>query len=274
MNTKNLIIRTVSGVVYAVLIAGAIFYDKFFFAAEFAIIGILTTCEFHKLINKLENVDTLIWTGIVSSFVLFLSLILSYYNSDFQFLTEKLIFCIYLLLIFCVFILEIFRKKPNPVNNIAYFLMGQIYIAVPFMCLISIRFNFERIILLAFFVIIWANDVFAYLVGSLIGKHKLCERISPNKSWEGFIGGMAGALIAGFVFSQFNSELNLLKWFLFAFIVAISGTLGDLFESLIKRTVGVKDSGNIMPGHGGFLDRLDSVLFAAPAVLIFLFFLK
>ena len=89
MNTKNLIIRTVSGVVYAVLIAGAVFYDKFFFAAEFAIIGILTTYEFHKLINKLENVDTLIWTGIVSSFVLFLSLILSYYNSDFQFLTVK-----------------------------------------------------------------------------------------------------------------------------------------------------------------------------------------
>jgi len=275
MNTKTLIIRTLSGIVYVALIFCAIMFNKYLFAIFFGILCVLTTYEFHKLTNKQENVNALAWLGAAGSLLLFATIFLFYIKNEnfyFNFKLAPIFILIYVLLVFSVLIIEILRKKANPVNNIAYFLLSQIYIAVPFAFLLMM--NFEKkgqpILLLALFVLIWANDVFAYLVGSLAGRHKLIVRISPNKSWEGLFGGLVGALIAGFVFSKINTDLNLIQWLGFALVIVIFGTLGDLFESLIKRTVGVKDSGNIMPGHGGFLDRLDSVLFAAPAAFIYL----
>lgn len=265
MNTKILITRTLSGTVYVVLIVCAIILNKYSFAVVFAILCVCTTYEFHKLTNKQENVSALALAGMLSSFLIFTGNFLLYQKKEFD-----ILFSIYFIFIFGTFIIEIFRKKPYPVNNIAYFLFGQIYIAVPFVFMFEIFEKYNAIFLLALFILIWANDVFAYLVGSLFGRHKLCERISPNKSWEGFLGGLAGALIAGFIFWKFNTELNLIQWLVFALIIVVFSTLGDLFESLIKRTSGVKDSGNIMPGHGGFLDRLDSILFAAPATFIYL----
>ncbi|MCL1868659.1 MAG: phosphatidate cytidylyltransferase [Paludibacter sp.] len=278
MDKKTLIVRTLSGIVYVALIICAILINDFVFAAIFATLCVLTTYEFHKLTAKQENVNTLAWIGALGSFLLFVGNFLLHLKNDLAFINSKLfylaiiILAVYVLLIFAVFIIEIFRKKPNPVHNIAYFLLGQIYITVPFVFMFEIFKEFNAVFLLALFVLIWTNDVFAYLIGSLVGKHKLCERISPNKSWEGFFGGLVGALIAGFVFSKIYAEnINLIQWLGFAFVVAVFGALGDLFESLIKRTVGVKDSGNIMPGHGGFLDRLDSALFAAPAAMIYLY---
>lgn len=127
--------------------------------------------------------------------------------------------------------------------------------------------------LIALFATIWINDTGAYIIGVSFGKHRLFERVSPKKSWEGFFGGALAALAAGYVFSVFIPDLTLVQWLLFSQIVVVFGTFGDLIESLLKRTIGTKDSGNILPGHGGFLDRFDSMLLAAPVIFIYLSFL-
>lgn len=133
--------------------------------------------------------------------------------------------------------------------------------------------GFNVTLLIAMFVTIWLNDTGAYLVGVSIGKHKMFERISPKKSWEGFIGGAVTALVTGYVFSLFFPQISLLSWLIFSEIVVVFGTFGDLLESLMKRAIKVKDSGDVIPGHGGLLDRFDSMLLAAPAIFIYLSFL-
>jgi len=292
---KTLIIRTLSGAVYVALIVWAILWNDFAFAAVFAVLAALTTYEFHKLTNKQENVNALAWLGAMGSFVLFLCVFVMFlrkyiYENDIDYSENYLfnlynsivpIFMIfYICLIISIFITEIFRKKTNPINNIAYTFLGQMYIAVPFLFMIIIKNYSIPIFLLAIFIIIWVNDSFAYLSGSTFGKHKMFERISPKKSWEGFFGGLIGSFIAAYLLFKYLPEeifyvnfyynLNFWQWLIFALIIVIFGTLGDLFESLIKRTIGVKDSGNIMPGHGGFLDRLDSVLFVLIPICVYL----
>ena len=152
-----------------------------------------------------------------------------------------------------------------------------IFIALPFALLNFIAFidadQFKPLILLAVFVTIWVNDTGAYLFGITFGKHRLFERISPKKSWEGFFGGALAALASGYVFSLFIPEISLIQWLIFSEIIVIFGTFGDLIESLIKRTLLVKDSGTAIPGHGGLLDRFDSMLLAAPVIFIYLSFL-
>ncbi|MDR0830781.1 MAG: phosphatidate cytidylyltransferase [Prevotellaceae bacterium] len=271
---KTLITRTLSGAVYVALIISAILINDYLFAAVFVVLSALTTFEFHKLTNKQENVDVNAWLAMIGSIAVYgifcIALFSDYKEHRQEVDTIFFISCILLLMFyFYTFIEEIFAKKSNPIHSVAYAFFGLIYAALPFGAMLLIRSE-NKYFLLALFVIIWANDTFAYLVGSRLGKHRLCERISPKKSWEGFFGGLIGALIAGFVFSKFCTEINLWQWLVFALIIVVFGTLGDLFESLIKRTVGVKDSGNIMPGHGGFLDRLDSVIFSAIPVFIFL----
>jgi phosphatidate cytidylyltransferase len=170
---------------------------------------------------------------------------------------------------------ELFRRQENPIHNWAYFILGQVFIALPFSLLSFILFidGYQPLVLLSVFVTIWVNDTGAYLVGVTFGKNRLFERISPKKSWEGFVGGALAALASGYVFSLLIPEISLLNWFIFSEIIVIFGTLGDLIESLLKRTIHVKDSGNVIPGHGGLLDRFDSMLLAAPVVFIFLSFL-
>ena len=129
--------------------------------------------------------------------------------------------------------------------------------------------SYHYAFLLALFVFIWVNDSFAYLTGSLFGKHRMFERISPKKSWEGFIGGAAFTIAASVIFANYFTQLPLWGWIGFAILMIIFGTLGDLVESLFKRTLNVKDSGNILPGHGGILDRIDSVIFSIPALFIY-----
>ncbi len=158
-------------------------------------------------------------------------------------------------------------------HNWAYLILGQVFIALPFSLLNFLVFpsgEFNPVFLLSLFVLIWTNDTGAYVVGISFGKHKLFERISPKKSWEGFFGGIFFALILAYFLPQITGEIDILRWFGFALIAVVFGTWGDLIESLIKRTVDVKDSGNILPGHGGLLDRFDSLLFAVPLIYIYL----
>ena len=195
----------------------------------------------------------------------------------------KFLFIIFPLLVLIV-VLEIFRKNETPISNIAFSIMGILYVVVPFSLLnffaygnnadsiVSIASpNHPAYLLLGFFIIQWACDSGAYLVGTTFGKTKLSPKISPNKTWEGFIGGLILATFIGYIIACFIGS-NPIHWVLISIIIVVFGTLGDLTESQIKRSVGVKDSGNLLPGHGGILDRFDGVLFSAPFVLAYLHF--
>ncbi len=177
-----------------------------------------------------------------------------------------------------------FIKRNDVLHGIIYSAFGQMYITLPMCLLMLISYSqpfiyggngYDHIPILAIFVFLWVNDTAAYFIGTLIGKHKLIEHISPKKSIEGFIAGVFFTVISSFIFARLFPDFSIVYWIVFAVIVSLFGTLGDLFESLIKRTSSVKDSGNLIPGHGGILDRIDSLLVATPAVfLYFIIFLS
>ncbi len=259
---NDIVTRSISGLVFVAIIVGSLLWIKLGFVITFGIAMSIVLMEFYRLSNQQKGVNFQTIIGVIGGVLLFTIFVFNGYRNS---ITGYIPF-VYLLYIIFVFIYELFRKTENSIHNLAYFVLGQIYIALPF----SILNNLNQSVILAMFIGLWANDVGAYLVGSMIGKHKLFERISPKKTWEGFFGGMFFAIIVGFVLSFYMTELSLNQWIVFMLLVSVFGTLGDLVESMLKRTVGVKDSGNIMPGHGGLLDRLDSMLFATPIIFIFL----
>ncbi|MDO9152514.1 MAG: phosphatidate cytidylyltransferase [Paludibacter sp.] len=267
---NNFFTRTLSGLLFISIIVGSILVDSIVFAFVFTAITGWSVFEFHKLTNQQESVSVTPMFGIIGGVILFITSFL--YASGF---VHYLIYSVYGMYVVGVLVSELFLKKVNPLHNWAYFVTGQLFIALPFSLLNYIMFinNEQPYILLALFATIWINDTGAYLVGVTFGKHRLFERISPKKSWEGFFGGAVFALISGYVFSLLIPEISLINWLIFSEIVVIFGTFGDLAESLIKRTVHVKDSGTAIPGHGGLLDRFDSMLLAAPVVFIYLSFL-
>jgi len=180
-----------------------------------------------------------------------------------------------LLLLPLMLVCELYRRGENPAANVGVTLLGICYVALPLTLMAYIpfvgRYAWNPWTMLFFVFIIWANDVFAYLVGMAFGRHRLFERLSPKKSWEGFFGGVAGALVMGYVASRCMGEAWWV-WIGLALVAAVTGVLGDLVESMFKRAAGVKDSGTIIPGHGGILDRFDAMLLAAPFVVVYLWF--
>ena len=183
------------------------------------------------------------------------------------------------LIIFISFASILFAKKEEVISHLGKIFLSIIYIVVPFTLIVKIpflntSFNYVNTTILGVFLLIWTNDSFAYLVGKNFGKHKLLERISPNKTIEGFIGGMFFTFTLSYFLAQQFTTLSLVQWIVIAGIVSIFGVLGDLIESMFKRQAGVKDSSNFIPGHGGFLDRFDSVIFAAPFIFIYLQFVQ
>lgn len=178
---------------------------------------------------------------------------------------------------------ELFYQSETPFINGLVNVGAAIYIGIPVICLYSLadsNFDAEEwfpknvAVPLGIVLLIWANDTFAYFTGSLLGKHKILPAISPKKSWEGFFGGLIFALITGWILSRYFSKLNLQQWMIVALIVVVFGTIGDFFESMIKRQAGVKDTGNLLPGHGGFLDRFDALIFCVPFVAMYLLLSK
>jgi phosphatidate cytidylyltransferase len=264
---NNFVKRTLSGFLFVALLVGSILLNKFLFATVFALICGLAVSEFHKLSNRQVGVCVNRLSGLLGGVLLFLASFV--YASG---IWHYPVFSIYGLYVVLVLVSELYKQKPNALHNWAYFIMGQVYVALPFSLLNFILFinDWQPLVLLSVFVTIWVNDTGAYLVGVTLGKHKLFERISPKKSWEGFIGGALFALLSGYIFSMLIPQISLIHWLIFSEIVVIFGTLGDLIESLMKRTVDIKDSGNLIPGHGGLLDRFDSMLLAAPVVFIYL----
>ena len=270
---KNLIIRALTGIIFVVVLISAIYIHPIFFLILFCIITGLTLWEFGGLVKHYENANLQRTVNMLGGVYLFIATFV-YANG----LTDGKIFLPYLLFIMLTMIAELYYKAPNPINNWAFTLFAQVYCAGSFSMLNFIGaepgtpgvMSYTPLFIMAIFIFVWLDDTGAYLVGSLIGKHKLFERISPKKSWEGFFGGLILALASSQAFAWFAPEINRMNWLGLAATVVLFGTWGDLIESLLKRTLGVKDSGNVLPGHGGMLDRFDSVMLAVPASYIYI----
>lgn len=268
---KNLALRSLTGIAYVALITLGILANSYTFLCLFAVITVLCLWEFYGLLNKQRHAKINIWYNCFGGFLLFVSTYL-YASGTFPFY----VFFSYLLYIVVMFIFELYEKNSDPIIHISYGFLGQFYIALPLSILNLIVFPvnsdvsvYYPLLLLSLFVFIWINDTGAYVVGVLFGKHRLFERISPKKSWEGFFGGLVFTVASSFIFVYFEPEIPYYHWIGLSIGVVIFGTWGDLVESLFKRTLSVKDSGSTMPGHGGFLDRLDSLLLAIYAVFFY-----
>ena len=277
---NNFIVRTITGVLFvAVLVCS--FLRPQAMVLLFALITGLTIWEFTGLVNERENVAVNRLISTVAGVYFFFAV--AGFSSD---LTPSAVFIPYLVSIIYLMVAELYLKNEDPIHSWAYTMMAQIYIALPFSLLNTLAFHlapqgyvaYDALLPLSVFVFLWMNDTGAYLCGSLLGKHKLFPRISPGKSWEGSIGGgilvIAVAVLVWYLADQYQLNqlgLSAVEWAGLGLTVVIFGTWGDLVESLFKRTLGIKDSGNILPGHGGMLDRFDSSLLAIPAAVVYLY---
>lgn len=277
---KNLITRSITGILYVAIMVTS-FLQSVNMIVVFALITGLATWEFTGLVNEYKhvNVNRLITT--VAGVYFFLAV--AGVNSGA--IQTNAVFVPYLLTIIYLFISGLYTKSSDSVNDWAYTMLSQMYIALPLSTINVIAFRqaadgmnyYYYLLPLSIFIFLWTNDTGAYCTGSLFGKHKLFPRISPAKSWEGSIGGGILVLIVASVIYFIESQgenlsgLNLIEWLGLGLVVIVFGTLGDLVESLLKRTLGIKDSGNILPGHGGILDRFDSSLMAIPASVVYLY---
>lgn len=275
---KNLIVRTLSGVVLAIVVLGGIAWSQWSFGVLLALLLIVGMSEFYTLAEKHGNRPQR-FVGLIAGMVL-LGLNFAFVCDDIQILgsahrTFGAGMAFLLLLMPVMFICELYRRGENPIANIATTLLGVVYVAMPvsLMCYFPIITSdvWNPAVMIFFIFIIWANDVFAYLVGMSIGRTKLCERLSPKKSWEGFFGGVIGAVAMGLVAARMLGG-SYAEWAVLALIASVTGVLGDLVESMFKRAAGVKDSGTLIPGHGGVLDRFDAMLLAAPFVFVYMLF--
>lgn len=264
---KNLITRAFTGLIFVVTIVGAIWYSAYSFFGLFALITGLSVWELYGLLYGKKTNLIKRCTHVLGGVYLFSAVFMHSYG-----VAGGAIFLPYLLFILTLFIMELYYKADNPITNWANLLFIQVYAAGSFalLNLLAIAdFTYDAIPLLALFVFVWVNDTGAYLVGSAIGKRRLFERISPKKSWEGFFGGISFVLLAAYLLSCYFIEIAWYNWIGLSITTVVFATWGDLTESLLKRTLQVKDSGSLLPGHGGMLDRFDSIIMAAPAAYIY-----
>lgn len=274
---SNFIQRAVTGLLFVAVIVGCTLYSAMTFCILFALIGALSVHEFVHLLNRSGKVRMNATINALSGAYLSLSL-MSFCSCA----TDARIFLPYLALQVYLMIRELYLKNGNVIGNWAGNALGQTYVALPFALLGLLAFHhapqtgdttYNPILPLSVFVFIWLSDTGAYCIGTLMGRHRLFERISPKKSWEGSIGGFVFAMLSAWVFAHFFSFLSTLQWMGLSATVVVFGTWGDLTESLMKRQLGIKDSGTILPGHGGMLDRFDSALMAIPAAVAYLYLL-
>lgn len=263
---NNFLQRILTGTVFVGVILASIWWGPLYFQYLFLLVAILALDEFYRLTTT-ENEQPNRIGGIIAGVLCYL--LLSFTASgDIPVRLLTLIFPILVLLFFA----ELYRKKTFPFRNISLTVTGILYTTLPLALLTHIAFTdlyYNRALLIGYFVILWSSDSFAYVHGNLFGRSKLFERISPKKSWEGSILGGLSTLGVAWGFSVFNPEIPLVQWMIMAVLICITGTLGDLTESLLKRSLGVKDSGNLLPGHGGILDRFDALFLSIPFVWAF-----
>lgn len=267
---KNFIIRTLSGIVMVATLIGATLFSKLTFVLLLLAITLGGEWEFYRLAKK-AGTSPQRFVGMLAGTMMIVAAAAALH--EILAITAVLMVA-FMILIPMPLIFELYRKSATPMANVGITYAGVIYVALPMalltffpMMLGNGEWKPWSVILYIF--IIWANDVFAYLFGITLGKHRLFERISPKKSWEGFFGGLLGAMAMGFVAAKVL-DANVALWIGLALIAAITGVFGDLVESLLKRSVDVKDSGNFIPGHGGWLDRFDALIFSVPFAFIYL----
>ena len=284
----NLLIRTFTGTLFVVVLVGCILFGAQTFVTLFSVISAMTVWEFCSILNRHAQLSVNRFVTTASAVYLFFA-VFSFNLS----VTDSRIFVPYVFLLLYLFVSELYKNHPKDIQNIAFSMMAQLYVALPFALLNvlafivvpqnadgiypSHRIAYTWVFVLSIFIFLWTSDTGAYLFGSWLGRHRLFPRISPKKSWEGSIGGALLAICASqlvALFSQdFNAQnplLNHLCWAGLAAVVVLFGTWGDLVESMLKRRLGIKDSGNILPGHGGMLDRFDSSLAAIPASVVYI----
>ena len=272
---RNFIIRLLTAIVYSGTIIFSIIYSKYTFLALFTIIIILCSREFYNMMNLRGETKINPYIHGAGGAILFITIFLFVSG-----ITERYIFSLYFIYIAGTLIYELYSDNKNPINRLAYIILGQCYVALPFSALNLLAFPdfsaetpiYQWIWIIALFVIIWANDTGAYLIGVTFGKHRLWEKLSPKKSWEGFFGGFIFAIIFSLIFAHFQPQIAWYHWVVISIGIVIFSTYGDFVESMIKRSVAIKDSGNLLPGHGGFLDRFDSLLLAVYAMLFYMQF--
>lgn len=286
---KNLVVRAITGALFVIVMVGGFLWSPLSMIVLFAIITGMTIWEYTGLVNEKEGVTVNRFITTLAGVYLFLAVA----GWRMGLTSDFIVFIPYILTIVYLFISELYLKQQDPINDWAYTMLSQMYIALPFSLINILAFHvgstdamgypggmmvdYDSLLPLSIFIFLWTNDTGAYCSGSLFGKHKLFPRISPGKSWEGSIGGgilvLLVAALIGYLANNGDNQhlLNMPQWIGLGLVVVFFGTWGDLVESLFKRTLGIKDSGKILPGHGGMLDRFDSSLLAIPAAVIYLY---
>lgn len=267
MDSKVLATRSISGIIYVALIVGCIFLGDIATGILASLFAVLALAEFTKITRQGLPINI---TVFCLDMLCALSLVWLFYGFPLMFFIPFLL---------ARLIAELYVHDERPLRNCALSFMSILYIGFPFgmMMFIPTFFRDSTMPLLAIFIMIWLNDTGAFIFGSLLGRHKMFERISPKKTWEGFAGGLLLNIVAAILFALFCSDffdikISLPFWISLAVIITAFSTWGDLFESLYKRSLNIKDSGNLIPGHGGILDRIDSLLFVMPAVAVYFMF--
>lgn len=266
---NNILLRSLSGAVFITVMIGGIILSELSAVIVLGAFMLIGLHEFYRMFSTAKVLEPNKIIGLAGGILVFSLLVLNRVE-----LIESKFLLLIIPIVFLTFLPELYRAKDKPLPNIALTIFGWIYVVLPFFLMLDLRGAEGKSWMLpvGMFLIIWSNDTFAYLSGRFFGKTKLFERISPNKTWEGTIGGILFALLAGFLISYFSEVKDLTFWMVGAAIVAPGAIFGDLIESMLKRSLSVKDSGNIMPGHGGILDRFDAALFAAPLFFVWTVF--
>jgi phosphatidate cytidylyltransferase len=265
---NNFLTRVVTAIFFGIVFISGIYYNEYTLTGLFAVVLVVCMMEFNKLIFQHAPGQNDHWS-VIAGLVLFLTVVLTISG-----LSGPDVLAINIPFFAFIFIKQLYSKYDRPFRAIAYKLSSLVYLAFPLALFCSLGFIHQEVynheITLGFMFLLWANDSGAYLIGMSLGKNKLFERISPKKSWEGFFGGLVVAIGVAVLCSLFFTTLAVQHWIVMAILVTLFGTFGDLVESMFKRSMNVKDSGKLLPGHGGFLDRFDGLLIAAPMVYSYL----
>lgn len=259
--------RTISGLLFVIVLVGAIYISHITFFILFLAITAATMLEFYHLGLK-GKIRPQALMGVFIGIALF---IWSYLYSSGK--VELITLFGFIPFLVSIFVVELYRNHQKPMQNIAFTILGILYIALPFSLMNFITINgssykmeYNPSLLLAILFLVWANDTGAYIFGVSLGKHKMMPRISPKKSWEGFLGGIASTILVAWIISTILADIDTRHWLFVGFITSLMAVLGDLVESMFKRSIGVKDSGKFLPGHGGLLDRFDALIMVLPIV--------
>ncbi|MCK5677537.1 MAG: phosphatidate cytidylyltransferase [Flavobacteriaceae bacterium] len=269
---NNFTKRIIFGLIYVILIVSSSLLGQFYFYSLFFIFLIISLYEFLKIIG-LKSVYPYILAVTSFSLAIISNSNLIIFKDN---LSEKIFISIFTFVLFFTLITTLISSRKVAIQYLGRIFLSLIYIIIPFSLLIKIPFlnfenSFDSSIIIGIFILTWSNDIFAFLIGKNFGKTKLIERVSPNKTVEGFLGGFIFTFISGYFISEYCFSVQDIQWFAIAIIVSTFGVLGDLIESMFKRQAKLKDSSNFIPGHGGFLDRLDSIIFATPFIYIYLY---